>query len=289
MRLSIIIPHLNQGTALGACLRALDRESWAWRDLGYEVLVVDNGSSEDLSVLPGIAGLRLLSYVAAQDPYNARNYGVAQSRGEYLLFLDAKARAAEGFGVAVRDAMATEKRVVAGSFAVMHTDDDNYALYYAIGHLRQAESVVRRSHFLTGNLLAVRSVMEEVGLFPEQMRSGGDVFWSQKVFEAGIAVDYVAEMRVDFPAKDKAQILSSAVRDGRGAAAMHKMQGRSLWFFLKMVLYHLLPDAHSRIKKKALVQISGEKYKARKWTLWAITWRTNLRFAWGYISGLFAS
>lgn len=84
-RLSVIVPTCNYGHFLGACLRSVLSQDVA--DL--ELLVVDDGSQDDTAAV--VAGFPAVRYVYQhnQGLSAARNTGMQESSGEYLLFLDA--------------------------------------------------------------------------------------------------------------------------------------------------------------------------------------------------------
>ena len=86
---SIIIPVYNSARFLRECLDSVLSQSFQ----DYEVLCVDDGSTDDsASILEEYAGLDCRLCVIRQEHSNAgdaRNRGITQARGEYLLFLDA--------------------------------------------------------------------------------------------------------------------------------------------------------------------------------------------------------
>ena len=82
---SVIVPHLNDLPRLARLLEALagmDRR-------GTEVVVVDNGSTADLTPLRAAYPFARFVVEPAPGAAAARNRGVAESRGDTLLFLDA--------------------------------------------------------------------------------------------------------------------------------------------------------------------------------------------------------
>ncbi len=82
---SIIIPTFNGSRRIGYCLDAL-MEQMAGRDI--EVLVVDDGSTDNTAaVVAGYASVRLISQPNA-GPATARNRGAMEAQGEILLFTD---------------------------------------------------------------------------------------------------------------------------------------------------------------------------------------------------------
>ncbi len=86
MRVSVIIPAYNAKTTIDETLTSLDSQTF--RD--FEVIVVDDGSSDGTAeyVRQRHPGVNVFSQQNA-GPAAARNYGVSQSRGEWLAFLDA--------------------------------------------------------------------------------------------------------------------------------------------------------------------------------------------------------
>ena len=84
-RLSVIVSAYNYGHFLGACLRSVLSQDVA--DL--ELLVIDDGSQDDTAAV--VAGFPAVRYVYQhnQGLSTARNTGMQESSGEYLLFLDA--------------------------------------------------------------------------------------------------------------------------------------------------------------------------------------------------------
>jgi glycosyltransferase involved in cell wall biosynthesis len=83
--ISIIIPTFNGASRIGKCLDALLAQS-AKRDL--EILVVNDGSTDDTPRVVGrYSGVRLITQANA-GPAAARNRGALEARGTILLFTD---------------------------------------------------------------------------------------------------------------------------------------------------------------------------------------------------------
>lgn len=83
---SVIVPAYNAAATLPACLAALATQDYP-RDR-YEVIVVDDGSTDDTAAIAAAAGLRVIRQANA-GPAAARNAGAAAAQGELLLFTDA--------------------------------------------------------------------------------------------------------------------------------------------------------------------------------------------------------
>lgn len=88
LRLSVIVPALNEAAVLAGALAPLQR----LRRDGHEVVVVDGGSRDATRAV----ATPLADRVLASEPGRARqmNVGAAQARGEILLFLHADTRVA---------------------------------------------------------------------------------------------------------------------------------------------------------------------------------------------------
>ena len=84
-RISIIIPVYNDTRCLSECLGTLQSRPL----LGSEIIVVDDGSADDPSLVADKMGARLLKMSQNSGPAAARNYGARQAQGEILFFVDA--------------------------------------------------------------------------------------------------------------------------------------------------------------------------------------------------------
>ncbi|MBF0470889.1 MAG: TIGR04283 family arsenosugar biosynthesis glycosyltransferase [Gammaproteobacteria bacterium] len=91
MKLSIVIPMLNEGEAIASTLTPLQKD----RSQGVELIVVDGGSSDNSCEL----ALPLTDQLLHAPPGRARqmNLGAAHARGELLLFLHADSRLPENY------------------------------------------------------------------------------------------------------------------------------------------------------------------------------------------------
>lgn len=82
---SVVMPVHNGGAVFERCLEALGASTFA----DYELLVVDDGSTDGSPQAAERHGARLLRTGGRWGPGRARNLGAHEAVGEYLLFLDA--------------------------------------------------------------------------------------------------------------------------------------------------------------------------------------------------------
>ena len=84
--ISFVIPVWNHWRYTNACIAAIARSV---RGMSYEVIVVDNGSSDETPrLLAGVANLRVVRNDSNLGFLRASNQGAAAARGRHLLFLN---------------------------------------------------------------------------------------------------------------------------------------------------------------------------------------------------------
>ncbi len=81
-KVSIIIPTYNSGETLTECLKSIRMQSYPL----CEVIVVDNFSSDNTVKIATEFGAKIIKQKS--NPALARNVGVVNSTGKYILFLD---------------------------------------------------------------------------------------------------------------------------------------------------------------------------------------------------------
>jgi uncharacterized protein len=105
--ISIIIPTLNEGPAIGRTLGAIGRGST------LEIIVADGGSTDDTRTQAHFFDARIVH--APQGRGRQMNRGAAEARGKLLLFLHADTLLPLGFADHIRSALA-RPGVAAGAF-----------------------------------------------------------------------------------------------------------------------------------------------------------------------------
>jgi GT2 family glycosyltransferase len=83
--ISIVIPVLNGGDKFRHCLEAVS----AADPPAFEIVVVNDGGTEDLSFVQSEFGGRVVNLERTGGPAGARNRGVRETTGDLLLFIDA--------------------------------------------------------------------------------------------------------------------------------------------------------------------------------------------------------
>jgi glycosyltransferase involved in cell wall biosynthesis len=202
---SIIIPVFNDGAHLRLCLDALAQQSYPMTR--YEVLVVDNGSTEDIqSVVNDYPRVRY-SIERSPGSYAARNTGIRETSGEIIAFTDADCIPnPDWIEKGVQAFLNTDNcGLIAGQIDLFFqntTSPTSVELYDAIKIGFPQERFVNESHYgATANVFTSRQVLEQVGEFNASLKSSGDREWGQRVFAAGYRLAYAPHARVSHPAR----------------------------------------------------------------------------------------
>lgn len=92
--ISVVVPARNAGQTLATCLAALAAQQAPHPE--FETIVVDDGSTDDTANVAEDGSARVLRQ-DARGPAAARNLGVANARGDIIVFTDADCRPASDF------------------------------------------------------------------------------------------------------------------------------------------------------------------------------------------------
>lgn len=177
IRFSVVVPVFNNADDLDLCLRCLRAQRYdASR---FEIIVVDNGSTDASAAVARSHGVVCLAEREHQSSYAARNRGIERARGTFVAFTDSDCRAHPDWLREIE--RAAEGDTATGCFAgeILSVEPTTTVERFsdAIGLLRQ-KGPLSGWHFKpyaqTANAVYRRAVFDRIGLFDPAMRSGGD-------------------------------------------------------------------------------------------------------------------
>ncbi len=176
MFISVVIPTYNRLPILQKCLLALEAQQYDPQLItGYEVVVVDDGSTDETIAWLHQAQLAHVRLYEQEHlgPAAARNLGVQKSQGDTIIFIDSDL-------------------VVTPSFLASHattlqlhqakTGSDRFFTYGAVINTCNFEQPTAEpykitdfsaAYFATGNVAIAKHWLEEVGLFDTQFQLYG--------------------------------------------------------------------------------------------------------------------
>ncbi|MEB3234309.1 MAG: glycosyltransferase family A protein [Cyanobacteriota bacterium] len=177
MFFSVVIPTYNRLPILQKCLRALEQQQLVAAISGYEVVLVDDGSTDDTvawvqSQAEALPHVRLICQNHG-GPAAGRNRGVQAARGDVIVFIDSDLVVTCGF---------LSAHAAALQQAWTRQGDRRCFTYGAVINTANFEDPTSERHklrdaswayFATGNVAIDRSVLEQAGLFDTAFRLYG--------------------------------------------------------------------------------------------------------------------
>lgn len=255
---SVIIPVYKDWYRLGLCVNALATQRYN-SDL-FEVIIVNNSPESTMPegfYLP--PNCRVINE-SKKGSYAARNAGIRQAIGDIIAFTDSdcipdKKWVAEG--VKALDNNPTFGRI-AGKIQLHFKSDkrttaDLYEMVYAFN---QELYVKNDGTCVTANLFTYRYVLDSVGLFNENLLSGGDYDWSIRAQKAGYSILYAEDVKVSHPARgDMKELITKAKRVGGGQAGFN---GEAHKKNRVATAIKLVYDLRPPLKSLSLIRIRGK-------------------------------
>ena len=176
LRFSIIVPVYNNPADLRKCIESLKALDYPAQK--YEIIVVDNNSTDGTAAVAREMGVTCLSETRFQSSYAARNTGIKAAKGTFIAFTDSDCVADKDWLKAI-DAVSDDEG--AGCFAgeILSVPPTTTVERFSdkIGLLRQ-KGPLSGWHFKpyaqTANAVYRKSVFDQIGLFDPTTNSGGD-------------------------------------------------------------------------------------------------------------------
>lgn len=201
---SVIIPVLNDFERLKKCLKALEEQTYPKKL--YEVIVVDNGSDEDIEEVVAQFSQAFAACESRPSSYAARNKGVSLAKGDVIAFTDADCIPVFDWiekGVA-NLLQVSNCGLVAGKIKIFFKEPEQptaVELYESLTAFPQQQYIEELKFGVTANIFTFKSVINNVNLFDDSLKSGGDREWGERVFSFGYAQIYADDTCVAHPAR----------------------------------------------------------------------------------------
>lgn len=177
MFLSVVIPTYNRLPILRQCLRALEEQQLAEPIDGYEVVLVDDGSTDDTvawlrSEAASLPHVRLIQQEHG-GPAEGRNRGVAEARGDVIVFIDSDLVVTPSFLLSHARALDRVWREQGNRLCFTYGAVINTANFEAPTSEPHKLSDLSWAYFATGNVAIDRDLLERSGLFDTRFRLYG--------------------------------------------------------------------------------------------------------------------
>ncbi len=266
---SIIIPSHNRPKCLQQCLAAITELDYARHK--FEVIVVDDGGSTQLDPIVDLFSAKINLHLLKQEhagPARARNRGVKQAKGEFLVFTDDDCRPTPGWLATLTNFLSIKPDSMIGGeilnavpgnlFSSASQALVSYLYFYYNKNSKEA-------HFFTANNIALsKKCFLAVGGFDQEwgIAAAEDREFCDRWLLSGYQMTYAPEA-VIYHAHPMSLtgFWDQQFNYGRGAHFFHRTRNRRnqeptkfepLSFYLNLIRYPFL-----RFKKVKAVSISG--------------------------------
>ncbi len=233
-RISIIIPVYEDAERLGFCLAALNQQTYPRSQI--EIIVIDNGS-KSLDAVKDVVGryqVDIFDVELKTGSYAARNRGIDLASGDLIAFTDS-------------DCIPESDWLEQGASWMRRNSIDMATGYIEVfSESKQASNLIERFQMgtafpqqrymkqrrggATANVLVHKYVIEAVGKFNDELKSGGDLEWGHRVFRAGFKQQYVPAMKIHHPARSSWESLKNKkIRTAGGSYDRLVLLEKSWW------------------------------------------------------------
>jgi len=261
--LSIIIPVYNNRNEIIKTLNQIQQQTYPSDKI--ETLVIDNGSTDgtvdEIKKFSDVIFIKEEKYL--DSPYSARNRGIENSNGDIIVFLDSTCTPVNDWlKEGIQSMEKTNSDIVGGNVLF---DINEYSTFGewcdSLINIKMEESITKKSVAKTANLFIRESLFKSVGVFPEGIRSGGDVDWTKKATEMGFKLTFSKKAIVKKKARNYQELLKKTWRVSK-ARPFILLENKRKADSIKLLFYKFLklsiPPNPYTVKKT--ISTRGEAY-----------------------------
>ena len=186
--ISVIMPVKNGSNYIAEALESIGRQR-----MDVEVIVVDDGSTDDTAMIASAHGAKVLRHQDCQGPVVAKNSGLAAATGEYVVFFDHDDIMRDNSLSTLYNALSDAPQAAAVEAKIKDF------LSPEIGPMPGI--VIRPEPYyglFTGAILIRRSVFGIIGPFDTSLKAGEMISWFSRMEQNHLEVK-----KIDFVATDR--------------------------------------------------------------------------------------
>jgi glycosyltransferase involved in cell wall biosynthesis len=225
---SVVIPVLNGEETIRDCLSSLLRMDYPPER--REIIVVDNGSTDATGQIVESFPVRHVRE-ARRGVSHARNRGIAESRGDILVFLDGDCMVSTRWLTELLRPL-SDDTVTAATGEIVALPPTTPAQRYVARRKPYWQDFVARSRvpwFLLGNTAFRRGVFAQIGPFDPSAVGCADIDFSFRFYGAGLRLEYRRTALVFHRHRATiGELFTQQMRGGRGRALMCRRYGPHL-------------------------------------------------------------
>lgn len=266
---SVIVPVYNGACHIRSCLDALVCQTYPRER--YEVLVVDNGSTDTTRDVVQEYPVALLVEDQTQGSYAARNKGLQHAAGAVIAFTDSDCTPVlEWIEEGARALQSQSADLVGGQVSFTYSSRETGAeIWDSLTNMQIERNIQNRGVAKTANLFVRAGVVEQIGPFPNDLRSGGDVIWTERATREGCKLVYAPAAEVRHPARQLGALLRKQYRVGKGQVAIWRESKMTWKASIRRAVRRFRPLSLSSIRS-FLQNHSGFSRQPRTvWKVWS--------------------
>ncbi|CAN5168788.1 hypothetical protein BH11PAT1_BH11PAT1_1450 [soil metagenome] len=171
--ISVVIPAYNEEKLITACLQAVKHQTLPRTE--YEILVIDNNSTDRTAELARAAGATVISYTEKQGFACTKNFGGKHAQGEIIAFTDADSQPQKDWLETIQKLMENPQRMLLGGTILSNENnvwiDFLFYLYDIVARVNQFLGIP----LIWGPNTAMRkSAFDEIGGFNSDLKTSED-------------------------------------------------------------------------------------------------------------------
>lgn len=262
-------------------LPALDNQSYPKHLI--EVLIVDNGSTDNSKEAAESFGVKVLSETGKKSPYAARNVGFDHASGSIIALTDAnKVPDSRWIEEGVKSLNGNDADLAGGQILFDLDENPTSAeLFDAITYNDNRRFVLEQQSSAAGNLFFKKDLLRKLGPFPGQFRSGMDIWWTQNAVQNGYKMVFAEKAVVYCKPRKLKSILRKSFRVGVLHPIIFKQKGKSIPYILGQTFRTFAPPKIKPLKQK-LSELG--KPDSLFW-VWCVAWMCKTLMGSGRIRG----
>lgn len=198
--ISVIIPTFNDWERLWLCVNAILKNEF--NRCSVEIIIINNGPPVPSTNITIDERVKLIE-CKKKGSYSARNLGIINSRGDYLLFTDADCIPSKKWISALYESLEDKKfEIVSGPIKLFSKNKiANVFELYELAFAFDQEFNKKTGLFPTANLGVKREIFYLLGLFDDSQMTGSDFEFCSRYLSIKDKVDFNADAIVYHPAR----------------------------------------------------------------------------------------
>lgn len=253
---SVIIPTYNDWKRLSQCLDALSLQTFS-KNM-FEIIVSNNNPSDSAPadfILPENSAIIT---EASPGSYAARNAALKIAKGKIIGFTDSDCIPDTNWIKNAVEYLSNDKTCsrIAGKVSIFFQSAKPTIaeLYDKVFAFDQRWYVISSGTGVTANLFTYKDVFDKVGLFDQNLMSGGDFKWGTDAHKKGFKIKYVETVIVKHPARRTVKELVNKEKRVGGNQAIFLKQNNNAFLNVFEFIKELRP-------RKSMVKLVLKKGK----------------------------